>query len=688
MSQNTDKLLTIGAGAILASQLYYQLSGGLGVDAVDYAHFVSDKPVGETPILQNVTPYVAPHKFDTYYHAFRSSVQRNADNNCFGEREILRVIKEEKVVKGVTKTWEYYELGPYKYTTYAEVGETISKLGSGLRAIGLEPREKLAIFEETRQEYSTIVQSCFTQSIVPLTVYSTLGTDALIYALNQAEVTHIIANQSLLKRLIEVIGELNFLKVIIYIDEVEDSNDIDNLQDNNMDVFSYNEVIQLGEEEPYIHVEPTPDDLAVIMYTSGSTGMPKGVMISHRNLMYTINSVLTRVDVNKDDVYLSYLPLAHILAFDVEAGVLLTGATICRGRPKTLTSASVRNCNGDIKECAPTILIGVPTVLDKIKQGILNKVAESSPIKRYMFNLAFSTKAKYITSGIDSPFWNKLVFNKIKAEIGGRVRFIVSGGAALSSECALFLKIVFCCPVFQGYGLTETCGGGVIQEITDYRVGLVGSPIGNTEVKLVDVPEMNYTSDDKPNPRGEIWFRGDNVSVGYYDMPEKTAEDFKDGWFATGDIGEIVEGGTMKIIDRKKNLVKPPHGEYVALEKLESIYKNSIYVDNIIVYASPQRNEVIAIVNPNRKTLGEAFPDEDIEDICEKPEAVKIILDDLALVNRANKLQKFELIRNLHISYEEWTPQNGLLTAAMKLKRFVMNQHFAQDYELLFEELN
>jgi len=273
-----------------------------------------------------------------------------------------------------------------------------------------------------------------------------------------------------------------------------------------------------------------------------------------------------------------------------------------------------------------------------------------------------------------------IIFNKFKEIFGGRVRFIISGGAPLSSECSKLLRICFGIPVIQGYALTETTGGATIQELDDNGIGVVGPPIPNVQIRLIDVPEMNYSSKD-PNPSGEILIRGPTVSVGYFEEKEKTDEVYKDGWFYSGDIGRILPNGTLKIIDRKKNLIKPPHGEYIAVERLESVYKNCIYVENICVYASSEKNELLAFISPNKKNLTALANKEKInfdsfEHLCENQDIRKLVVADLSKVANQSGLRSIEKINSVKLYPEEWTPENGMLTAAMKIKRFELYKKF------------
>lgn len=266
--------------------------------------------------------------------------------------------------------------------------------------------------------------------------------------------------------------------------------------------------------------------------------------------------------------------------------------------------------------------------------------------------------------------------------MGGRLRFLISGGAPLSAETQKWFGVCLGCPVLQGYGLTETCAGGTLTHSEDRQYGHVGAPVGCTEIKLVDVPDMGYTSHDTnsqglPTPRGEICMRGANVTSGYYKLPEKTAEAFvesKDGgvWFHTGDIGMWTPEGNLKIIDRVKDLVKLSHGEYVALGRLESQFRASEYVDEIMVYADSLQSYVIALVNPNEaRLMAEAKARNlsgDLASLLRNADLKQAVLDSLKDISKKAKHHKYEYVAKIDFT-EQWTPQNQMLTEAFKLKR-------------------
>jgi long-chain acyl-CoA synthetase len=574
-------------------------------------------------------------------------------------------------------------LGAYQWLTYGEVLQRVDWFGSALAHIGLKKNDRLGLFEETRLEWTVAAHGAWRQGLTILTVYANLGEEALVYALGLGEVTTMVLNGKSLPIIVSAKAKLDQLKHLIYTDKA-DPKQIEAAKAAGMTVISYDEALSLGKTHFVEGTTSVGKDLAMIMFTSGTTGLPKGVMLTHEQSVAAIAGavavLVTSIGITPEkDVYISFLPLAHILALIVHCALFYVGVPIGYGSPRSLTDASVRNCKGDLRELEPTLFVGVPTVYERIKAGIERKL-RASPVSHTVFNMAFALKRRLAAWGIPTKILDAIVFNKIKREVGGRVRAMVSGGAALSAPVIEFVETSFGCRLLQGYGLTETAGPSAVQELTDFRRGSVGSPLPSTRIKLVDAPEMNYLHTNNP-PQGEIWIGGANISSGYYKNPEETAKAFVDGWFRTGDVGEWTPEGTLKIVDRIKNLIKPPHGEYVALESIESRYRDCPFVDHICAYVDSEHNEVVAIVAPN-KLATEAWASKNGIDssdwgvLCQNPELTKAVLKDLQATARKFKLKSHEMVRALHITAEEWTPDNDMLTAAQKLKRNNIISHY------------
>jgi long-chain acyl-CoA synthetase len=375
-------------------------------------------------------------------------------------------------------------------------------------------------------------------------------------------------------------------------------------------------------------------------------------------------SVIVEPYLGPGDGLLTYLPLAHILEFVFENACLYWGGTMGYGNPKTLSDASVKNCKGDIREFKPTVLVGVPAVWESVKKGIIAKVNSGSPIVKNLFWSALWAKNSLMHWGLPGAgILDAVVFKKVREATGGRLRICMNGGGPIAKDTQRFISMAIT-PMINGYGLTETTAMGALMDPMEWNDETLGNIPGSVEIKLVDFPDAAYYATNKPNPQGEIWIRGDSVMEGYYQDEEQTKEALSpDGWFKTGDIGEWDKNGHLKIIDRKKNLVKTLNGEYIALEKLESVYRSATVVANICVYADQQRTKPVAIIvpaEPALKKLAERIgvQGNGIEDLVHKSQVQDEVLKELQQAGRQGGLSGIEIIEGAVLADEEWTPQN------------------------------
>ncbi len=368
----------------------------------------------------------------------------------------------------------------------------------------------------------------------------------------------IVATKDKIPALLQAAKTASSLKLIIQMEKEGDKAIQDQAQAAGIKLLSFSEVEDNGAFYSHEVNPPTPEDLATIMYTSGTTGNPKGVMITHANIISMIaGAALCGVATASNDVHISYLPLAHIFERAVQ------GIVYCEGSACGFFQGSVLKLFDDIQELKPTIFASVPRLWNRLYDKVNGTIRDEGGLKQKLFNMGFSSKQDGLKAGgpPTSGFWDALIFSKLKAKLGGRVRLMITGAAPLSEEVYRFLQIAFCVPVLQGYGLTETSAALSLTRPDDFSTGHVGAPLLSCEVRLYDVPEMNYSSRNDP-PTGEVCVRGNNVFVGYYKNPEQTAQD-KDaeGWFHTGDVGRWNPNGTLSIIDRKKNIFKLAQGE-------------------------------------------------------------------------------------------------------------------------------
>ncbi|KAI1815175.1 AMP-binding enzyme [Poronia punctata] len=635
----------------------------------------------------------------TAFELMRVSVAKYGNAKCMGSRRLVRTHQETKKVKKIVdgkeqevdKAWTYFELSPYEYLTYNEYETLVLNIGSGLRKLGMEKNDRVHIFAATSANWLTMFHGAASQTMPVVTAYDTLGEEGLRHSMVATGAKAIFLDPHLLPTLGNVLKDAQEIRYVIWNSQNQVKQEhINNLKSAfpQITVLSFKELEKMGKENPSEPNPPTPQDLCCIMYTSGSTGTPKGVPLTHEALVAAVAgvSVVVQPFIGPGDGLLTYLPLAHILELVFENACMYWGATMGYGNPKTLSDNSVRNCAGDIREFKPSVLVGVPAVFETVKKGITAKVSAGGPVVQNMFWGALALKNRLMSMGLPGAgLLDHVVFKKIKEATGGRLKLCMNGGGPISKETQRFISMAIA-PMIIGYGLTETTAMGTLMNPSEWTPDSIGAMPSSIEIKLVDFPDAGYHATNKPNPQGEIWIRGPSVLKEYYQNEQETKDNISDGWFKTGDIGEWDSNGHLKIIDRKKNLIKTLNGEYIALEKLESIYRSANVVGNICVYADQNKAKPIAIIVPAEPALKKLAADngikgESLEELVHDKKLNGLVLKELQNTGRAGGLSGIEIIEGVALSDEEWTPQNGLVTAAQKLNRKGILNKYKQQVE-------
>ncbi|KAF8184890.1 hypothetical protein K438DRAFT_1837051 [Mycena galopus ATCC 62051] len=589
----------------------------------------------------------------------------------------------------------------YQWETYGQVDVRRRHIGSALvhlwktGVIGGGDLETVGLWSINRPEWQIIDIALLSYKKIGVSLYDTLGGESVEHIINHAELTIIFATMDHIPALLKMASKTPLLKMIVSIDAL--SPEISKVftewgQLHNILVKDLLEIEALGQANL---TEPIPvlrSDIASICYTSGTTNMPKGVVLTHGQFASGVVTNLFGLELPEDTSAFSYLPLAHIYGRINEMCSYAVGARIgfYTGDPLRLIE--------DCQLLKPSFFPGVPRVLNRIYQAAM-AAADVPGFKGDLFRKAYQAKLEKFRATGDNThwFWDKLVFRKIRAVLGGNILLMTSGSAPISRDVADFLNVAFACYVSEGYGMTETCAVGNKTWKSDADAGAsVGPPQSSNEMKLVDVPAMGYTSEDLPNPRGELYVRGANCFSRYYKDEKNTKETIdEEGWVRTGDVAEIDSCGRFKIIDRVKNIMKLAQGEYVALEKIENTYSTCPVVMQIYVHGDSLQSFLVGVVVPDPVQLanlvstlyGKKVAPEDTAALaaaCSDPRVNRHILSMLTQESKKAQLKGFESLKRIHVSLDPFSTADNTMTPTMKIRRKDAYNKFKKELDALY----
>ncbi len=560
-----------------------------------------------------------------------------------------------------------------------DIFERVRDLSLGLSALGIGAGDRVAIISESRPEWLIADLAILTAGAATVPIYPTLSAAPARYILHDSSAkAAIVSTRYQLEKIQEVRHQVPSLNAVVLMDGWTAA--------DSPSVISLDSVAERGharltgewgaaKEFSDRARAVTPDQLATIIYTSGTTGEPKGVMLSHANIVTNFKAGAQALQLTQDDVALSFLPLSHSFERTVSFIYLLVGVTV-------VFAESFDTIARDIGRVRPTLLTGVPRVYQKLQSRILEKGQAEPGLKGSIFNWAIGAgaakgeaelrgKSVGLIGSLQASLADRLVFSKIRENLGGRIRYLVSGSAPLPAEIAEFFQGIGL-PIIEGYGLTETSPILTVNPPNAPRVGTVGRAIPGVDLRIAD--------------DGEILARGPNIMQGYLNKPEATAEALCDGWFHTGDVGTIDEHGYLHITDRKKDLLVTSGGKKIAPQPIEGVIKRNPLVAEAVLLGD-RRKYAAALIVPSFAALERRLkelgrPPAPREELVTRADVLALYQEIIDALNR--ELSQFERIKKIALLPAEFSVESGELTPTLKVKRKVVEERWKEKIEALY----
>ncbi|TKA80802.1 hypothetical protein B0A55_01606 [Friedmanniomyces simplex] len=643
-------------------------------------------------LVQTLDPAVV-----TIHEMFEQTAKRVPNKKCLGHRPY----------DPVTKTF-----GGYIWQTYGQIQKRRADFGVGLvtlqEQVGVTGTQHgVGLWCQNRPEWQVVDLGCVSQSLYSVSIYDTLGPDTTEYIINHASLATVCTSLNHIPTLLKLAPRCPSLKLIISLDPLTNGQELPGTSKKDLlsamaaqhgvQIHYIEDVEALGEASPRPYHAPRPQDTVTINYTSGTTGNPKGVNLSHANAVAAVSAAMTLARQSSNDVMCSYLPLAHIFERVTEQSMLWGGGAIGYFHGNILELVE------DIKLLRPTLFSSVPRLFNRFGGAIKAQTIEQSGVKGALSRHIVQTNLANLRNPEPGKATNRHMLydriwaHKVSAALGlDRARTMVSGSAPLDPSLHQFLRVVFSNNFGQGYGLTETYAIATAQVEGDFGSGTTGACACTTELCLMDVPDMEYFATDRPHPRGELLIRGPTVFKEYYKNEVETKKAFtEDGWFRTGDIVAIDELGRFKIIDRVKNVLKLAQGEYISPERIENVYLGNLpWLGQAYVHGDSTQANLVAIFGIQAdlfavflsKVLGKQVSATDtkaLEAAAQEEKVRKAVLKELARTGKKAKFNSYENVRAARLMAEPFSIENELLTPTLKLKR----PQTAKKYRHLIDEM-
>lgn len=655
-----------------------------GTETEEFSPIFRNAYLKGKPPVANLAP-----TFSTFYEVFEEAIKDFKDYNSVGQRRFNK--KTNKFDDFYT--WDNYEtLG--KKRDY--VGSGIMKLMDDFAPEAAKEEFILTLFSANKPEWIITDLACHAYSIPNTPLYDTLGKESTEYILNLTKSPIILFSKSKFNKIID--AKSSSLKILISIEDLDekdvDSEMFETAGKLGLQLVDFSQVMKLGSENPRAHIPPTPETLYTVSFTSGTTGIPKGVELRHKHIMAANLFLMIQITYPKNPISLVFLPLAHVYErFKINYEISQGGAIGFPHNPE-----NPRSFMDDIKILKPSHMSSVPRLYNRIESGLKDKIKNTPGFKGWLLRFAVNYKLTHDDNdGVLVNLLNKFVINKIRNQIGfSNLDFLISGGSPLSAESIVYLRKVLNCGFYQGYGSSESFGGiAITTKYTDdpQNTGAIGL---TAEFKLRNLPDLDYTYES--NRSGELLLRGPQIFSRYFKNEEatKSAVD-EDGWFSTGDIVKLDKQGRMKVIDRVKNFFKLSQGEYIASEKIENLYLgNNPFTNQFFAYGDSFQSHLIGIVGVELDPLFKLVQNSPLSSKYNTKEKLLNNLNDLELrkfvLKELNKniedtgLYGFEKVKNIHLDLEPFKIDDETITPTLKLKRNNAQKHFQSVINQLYAE--
>lgn len=595
-------------------------------------------------------------------HIFRETVKKHGSKDALG--------KKDKATD------------QYKYITYNELENRVDHFASAMLELGINSQDKIALMSENSPEWVITDLGAMSVAALNVPVYPTLTYQQLEYILNNCGARGIVvSNDTHYQKVVKLFDKVPTLEFVIHVDDVKKA------EHSKIKTYSFDEILELGKQNLDKNKKSIEDrtnnidknDVCSIIYTSGTTGDPKGVMLTHGNFMSNAVESAKLLLEGNDNLELSFLPLSHVL----ERVVYYAVVVVCG--QKVAYAESVETITKNLLEVHPTILVSVPRIYEKIHSKVMEGIVSAPPLRQKIFNWAVKVGKEYYEAQkygkglsfileMEHKLAHKLVFSKIHEKTGGNIQMFVSGGAPLMREIAEFFAYIGL-PILEGYGLTETSPVICFNRKGNIKFGTVGQTIPDVLVKIAE--------------DGEILCKGPNVMTGYYNNPVATDEAIdKEGWFHTGDIGELDSENFLKITDRKKEIIVMSNGKNVAPQPIENLMKTSRYIEQIALIGD-NKKYISALVVPNFENLKLKAKELGVntdskEEMCKDKKINEFMRGEIDIVS-ADKVAKFEQIKKFVLLPDEFSLEKNQITPTLKLKRKVISQSFEGEIKSMYD---